>query len=206
MALIGIQIDGNDESSTIKQTHALRILSAQVDPEAGYVARLIAVQEGVRNTKHVIIDPTSGFQLADPGLRLAWHYQSVKEDRGYVPGTGDDRFPFAVLHVPVQAAAGIQLDAQTQNNDPAYHIFWTGTYKGKKVVSEVGYFGMIGDHVTLDGTWGLFPLNGTTPPPVVTPPPSGTSDLDLLASYFTTAKSASDFGLSLISRIKTGKP
>lgn len=174
MGLIGLQIDGNDESGVIAGHHALKVLPPASTDGAGYIARLIAVQETVRLTRHVIIDPATGLHLAAPGLRLAWHYQTVKEDRGYVPGTGDPRFPFAVLHLPVQAAAGIQLDAQTINGDPAYHLFWTGTFQGKKVVSEVGYFGMIGDHVTLDGVWALEPISGGTgSPPAV---PTGTRE------------------------------
>lgn len=161
------QIDGNDETQTGPAKHRLTVEGAPQVDGAGWIARAVGFQETTRVTRHIV--RKDGAVVGDPTMKVAWWYPSVKEDRGYIPGSHQPKYPFAVQFSLPAVATGIQLDAQTGPDGPAYRMWVEGSYQGKKITSEVVALGAIDNHVTLDVEWELVPVGGTTPP--VTPPP-----------------------------------
>lgn len=166
MAFKFYQIDGNDETTTGPDKHRLIVEAEPPVQGAGWIARAVGFQETTRVTRHIV--RKDGVVVGEPTVKIAWWYPTVKDDRGYVPGTHQPRYRFAVLHSLPLAATGIQLDAQTGPDGPAYRMWVEGTYQGKKIASEVVALGAIDNHVTLDVEWELVPVGGSTPPP---PPP-----------------------------------
>lgn len=180
-----LTIDGNVDPN-LRSKHALKVREPALKNGDAY-AELVAVQEAIRNVFVTVVD-NDGAALADPSLWVGWHYASIKEDRGYVPGeTGIPDMPHAVrLLLPV-ASRGIQIDAQTVNGDPAFHIFIGGTYKGRPVKSDIGWFGAIDNHVTLHGVYRISIIGEQAPPANNPGNPNGSTERQSIAAMLHTA-------------------
>lgn len=172
MAYKFYQIDGNDETTTGPSKHRLVIETEPNMPAAGWIARAVGFQETTRVTRHVVRH--DGVDVGAPTMKVAWWYPSVKEDRNYLPGTSQRKYPFAVLLDLALVRTGVQLDAQNGPDGPSYRMWVEGVYQGKPIASEVVALGVIDNHITLDVEWALEQVGGVTPPPVVPPPFGGT--------------------------------
>lgn len=147
------QLDGNEEGVALAAKHGLKVFDAWNDPSAPWLARPVSFNENVRVTQHNIL--WDGLQVGDQGLRVMWFYRTVKEDRGYLPGTNNPLIdpPFAVGFDISTAETGIQIDAQTGAGGPAYRIWIEGSFRKGKVTSYTVTSGAVDDHITTDVVW-----------------------------------------------------
>ena len=174
MAYKFYHINGQDETNTGPQKHRLLVEGAPFVAGAGWIARAVGFQESERSTSHVVYH--EGHMAGAPTLKLAWWYRTIAEEREKLSATSQPNYPLAVLWGIQRALLGIPMPNQTGPDGPPHRFWIEGTYKGKKVASEVVHLGAVDNHISLDVEWELVSMDGPTPPvnPPNPPPFNGT--------------------------------
>lgn len=182
------------------------VLPAETKPGATYVAEIIGWREGKTdwsvNTRVLDAD---GHAIINPNWQVALWWPDADKPGARPNRTYSTKYRIASTYSLEEALGGIEIrsaDAYV-NDEGGPFVMWLD---GPDIESPMWRVGWAGNHFYTGPYLRVRRKDGAPTVPPVVPPPSGNSDLDRLASYFSTAKTASEAGLDLIDRIRRNVP